>query len=290
MAIYLDYEDVDQLLAQYDPRNWVEDPMKHIEAEGEASLEQRARLTGSLDVSYGPSEAEKLDIYPGNPVDRSEGMPVRIFFHGGGWRANSKEKACYAAELVVQNGGIYVAPDFAKIDQVPLDEIIRQSRAAVAWAYKNIANYRGNPNRIYVGGVSSGAHQAAMVAGTDWAEFGLPADTVKGVTLLSGIYDFYPFSLTPRKEELGLDEDGLQRRSPILNVPAGEMDLLLGVAELDSAEIHRQMDAYGDAWEATGKSSTRIEEKGQNHFSVSVAFGQAETELGQAGLRQMGLA
>lgn len=284
MAVFLNY-DVDQLLAQYDPRNWVDEPMKRIEAEGAASLEQRARLTGQLDVSYGESDAEKLDIYPGS----GQGMPVRVFFHGGGWRANSKEKACYAAELTVSHGGIYVAPDFAKIDQQPLDEIIRQSRAAVAWVYNNIAEYGGDPDRIYVGGVSSGAHQAGMVAGADWSEFGTPVDTVKGVTLLSGIYDFYPFSLTPRKEELGLDEDGLKRRSPILNLPKVDMDMLLGVAEFDSDEIHRQMDAYGDAWDATGRTSTRIEEKGQNHFSVSVAFGREDTELGRAGLKQMGL-
>lgn len=216
-------------------------------------------------------------------------MPVRVFFHGGGWRMNSKEKACYAAEMHVDAGATYVTPDFAKIDQVPLDEIIRQSRAAVAWVYTNIAEYGGDPGRIYVGGISSGAHQTGMVLGTDWSEFGLPADTLKGGVCASGIYDLAPLMLTPRKEVFKLDDEGVRRLSPIDNIPAGELDIICGIAENDTPEFHRQSEAYYAAWQNAGHRVQLIEVPGANHFSNSLALGDAGGPLGRASLAQMSL-
>jgi arylformamidase len=36
---------------------------------------------------------------------------------------------------------------------------------AVAWVYKNTARFDGDPNRLYIGGQSSGGHLVAVGAG-----------------------------------------------------------------------------------------------------------------------------
>ena len=76
-----------ELDAQYDNRARVPE---HVEihaayqAEGDAVL---ADFETRLDVSYGPSDEETLDIYlPGNSASAAGGgAPVNVFLHGGYW-------------------------------------------------------------------------------------------------------------------------------------------------------------------------------------------------------------
>jgi carboxylesterase type B len=44
-----------------------------------------------------------------------------------------------------------------------------QVRRAVAWVFQNIARFGGDPNRLYLGGQSSGAHLAAVALTTTGA-------------------------------------------------------------------------------------------------------------------------
>ena len=69
----------------------------------------------------------------------------------------------------------------------------------MAWVYRNAFRFGGDPNQLYVSGVSSGAHLASVVLTTDWQkDFGLPIDTVKGGLCGSGMYDLYPVSMSAR--------------------------------------------------------------------------------------------
>ena len=55
-------------------------------------------------------------------------------------------------------------------------------------------------------GHSAGGHLAAMALATDWkAAFGLPADLVKGVCAISGVFDLEPIRLCYLNEVLRLD-------------------------------------------------------------------------------------
>ena len=87
------------------------------------------------------------------------------------------------AEMFVRAGAHYVTPDFAWVQDVggSLFPMADQVCRAIAWVYRNAASFGGDPERIYVGGQSSGAHLAAVALTTDWAgEFGLPADSDQG--------------------------------------------------------------------------------------------------------------
>jgi acetyl esterase/lipase len=53
-----------------------------------------------------------------------------------------------------------------------------QVRRAIAWTYKNAASFDGDPDRLYIGGHSSGGHLCGVALVTDWKNvfglFGIP--------------------------------------------------------------------------------------------------------------------
>jgi hypothetical protein len=77
--------------------------------------------------------------------------------------------------------------------------------------------------------------------------------------------------------------------SPVHHLPVFDADLVLAVAENDSAEIHRQMNVYADAYRAAGKSCTCYEVAGTTHFSINLALADPVAPLGRAQLSQLGL-
>ncbi len=291
MSVYLNYGLV-ELGLQYNPRNWSNDPDKSTLLSTKKSLEIRNKYKIFNDLSYGLKAEEKLDIIIGNAPSTAQSAPVYIYFHGGGWSRGNKQNACYPAEMILEKGGIFVAVNFSKIENVPLAEIVRQSQVAVAWVYHNIADYGGNVGHIFICGKSSGAHQAGMVLATDWTKYAIPKDIIKGAVLISGAYDLEPISLTERRKEIGLNEASVKALSPARNipepVPGHSCELILVYAENDSDEIKRQSQAFAAAWQAAGLSCQLIEEKGVDHFSIGEPMSDPKSAIGQATLALIG--
>ena len=81
------------------------------------------------------------------------------------------------AEMFLAAGAHYVVPDFAWVQDVGgnLMVLADQVRRAIAWVYENAAHFGGDPNRLYLGGQSSGGHLAAVALTTDWQHAIRPA-------------------------------------------------------------------------------------------------------------------
>ena len=99
-----------------------------------------------------------------------------------------------------------------------------QVRRGVAWVYNNAKSFGGDPSRIYVSGQSSGAHLAGCVVTTDWKDYGVPNDIVKGALLCSGMYDLKPVRLSKRSDYVAFTDESeeklsSQRRLDRLNCP-----------------------------------------------------------------------
>ena len=173
--VWLDY-DQDALNDQYNQRVLVPNADEYAQRNLEESERVRACLPCELDVPYGPSEAEKLDLFPA-PI---AGGPIVVYIHGGAWTRSSKNYVSYPAESFTRTGVAYVAVDFSLVPSVTLDEQVRQNRAAIQWVYHHAESYGADPNQLYVAGHSSGAHVTAMMMTTDWArDWGLPPDVIK---------------------------------------------------------------------------------------------------------------
>ena len=96
-----------------------------------------------------------------------------------------------------------------------IEEIVRQSRAAIAWLYESALSFGGDRRRIYVSGHSAGGHLTAMLALTDWeGDYALPADIIKGGCPISGLFDLRPFPYTYLQPKLQLTWGGDITKQP----------------------------------------------------------------------------
>jgi arylformamidase len=171
---------------------------------------------------------------------------------------------------------------------VTLEEIVRQSRAAIAWLYENAPGFGGDRERIYVSGHSAGGHLTAMLALTDWeADYGLPADIVKGGCPISGLFDLRPFPYTYLQPKLQLTWDQVLRNSPILRIPDAAPPLLVTYGDEETPELRRQSDDFLAAWRSRDLRGEHLPQPGKDHFSAIDGFLDASSPLCRAILEQM---
>jgi arylformamidase len=274
--LYRDFTAAAQIDAQYNPSLRVPDAAARLRRYAEHSGEARARLAGVLDVRYGPTLDEKLDIFA---ADRPN-APVFVFIHGGYWRSFSAKDHSFVALGLVRLGITTVVVDYSLCPKVTIDEITRQCRAAVAWTLRHIGAHGGDPRRVAVGGHSAGGHLSAMCLETRWDEdYGLAHDPLAAAVLVSGLYDIEPLRHSYLQPAIQLDDGIVRRNSPLLAVrPCATPALITWGAE-ESAEFARQSTSFHLAWQGAGNRSELMAQAGANHFSAIDGFADAGSAL-----------
>lgn len=282
--LYRQFATQAELDEQYDVERSVPDFMAYVRHFVDESKLARHRLRCSLDVAYGPTRDEHLDVFPA----AERGAPVLVFFHGGYWRMlSSKEFSCVALGPVAA-GIAVVNVNYALCPKVTIDEITRQARAAVAWTYRNAATFGGDPERLYVTGHSAGGHLAAMCVATEWpGEYALPADLIKGAFPISGLFDLRPLRYTMLQPMLQFTGDEIERNSPVLAVRRSGVPMLVSYGGAESAEFARQSRDYLAAWTAAGNPGELWEQPDANHFTAIYGFEDPKSELCRRLLRLM---
>ena len=154
----------DELEYQFNPRVSVPEYPQLARKRSDESREVRATHKSWLNVPYGRSPREVLDIYPaGQPAS-----PVLVYIHGGYWRSGSKDDNCNFVPAFTQHGASVALLEYDLCPNVTVTDIVRQTRAAIAWVYRNILRYNGDPSKLYVSGHSAGGHLTAMALAHDW--------------------------------------------------------------------------------------------------------------------------
>lgn len=175
-----------ELERNYNPRASVSDFSSYIKKYKILGKKSREELPCILDVSYGNSLLQKVDVFGKKNLKNAN---VHIFIHGGYWRALDKSDHSQLAKPFVKEGILYFSVNHELCPNVSLSKIVEQVTKSIIWIYKNCEKYGGNPHKISISGHSAGAHLCAMMLANDWNRFNVPTDIIKGVVLISGIYE-----------------------------------------------------------------------------------------------------
>ena len=263
----------------------------HLEVTSRAAANSdaaRARLGQPKRFPYGPTPIEGLDIY----VTKRPNAPVNVLIHGGDWRQGAAKDYAFAAELFVNAGAHFVIPDFTNVtatggDLMPLAD---QVRRAIAWVHANAASFGGDPGRIFLTGHGSGAHLGATVLTTDWKkDFGLPAQTVKGALLCSGLYDLDAVRLSARPAYLKISDAVEQALSPQRHVDMINCPVALAHGAGEPPQWQRQARDFANALRNAGKPVQLLIGNGYNQFEMLETLANPYGLLGRAVLGQMKL-
>ncbi len=247
----------------------------------------RARWPGRLDLRYGDGPGQAIDLFLPGAVARP---PLLAFIHGGYWQSRDRKDFSFVAAPLVAVGAAVALIGYDLAPAVTMDRIVAEIRDGLAWLHRNGAGQGFDPERICVAGHSAGGHLVAMALATDWqAEFGLPADLVKGATAISGIFDLEPIRRCYLNDVLRMDEAEARRNSP-LHLPLGcPCPVVVAVGERETGAFHEQSQAYASRLGAADWRCALITEPGLDHFAIVMTLAEPGAPIVQAIGRQLGL-
>lgn len=253
----------------YNNRALVPDNGRYLARWAEDSARVRREEPCTLDVPYGDTPAETLDVFPAAP-GTPRPAPVLLFIHGGYWRALDKADHSFVAPAFTREGTCVVVPNYALCPAVTIPQIVMQMVRSVAWTYRHIARFGGDPRRITVAGHSAGGQLAAMMLACQWPVHApdLPADTVRSALAISGLHDLEPLRQTSfLQPAIGLTPDQVAMASPA-RLPAPAQGTLYTVVGGDESEEYlRQNRLIRDRWGAARVPVCEVM-PGRHHFSV----------------------
>ncbi|MDH7912613.1 alpha/beta hydrolase [Winogradskyella sp. SYSU M77433] len=206
-----------------------------------------------------------LDLYY---PKKEENYATIIWFHGGGLTGGNK----FIPESLKEKGVAVVAVNYRLNPKVEAPAYIEDAAAAVAWVFKNIESYGGDPSKIFVSGHSAGGYLASMV-GLDksWLKkHDIDANSIAGLIPFSGHTITH---LTVRKEQNIPEKQPLiDEYAPLFHIRADAPPLMLitGDRELEmlgryeeNAYLMRMMKVVGH------KETTLYELDGFDHVGMA---------------------
>lgn len=150
-----------------------------------SALAAEPKIHRDLPYAEPKNERQTLDIY--SPAEGKD-LPVVFWIHGGGWQTGDKASVKHKPQAFVDRGFVFVSTNYRLLPNVEMETIFRDVAKSLGWVHKHIAEYGGDPQRIFVMGHSAGAQLAALISIDDRylkAE-GVGLDVLKGCVPVDG--------------------------------------------------------------------------------------------------------
>lgn len=139
--------------------------------------------TKNKNIVYGKSatnEDKSLNIFvPNNSKNKK--LPVLIYVYGGNWNSGSKETYSFFGRNFARKDVVTVIPDYTVSPKANVDQMTTEIATAIKWVQKNIAQYNGDPNKIFVTGHSAGGQIGANAVLNP--KFGVDETSISGIIL-----------------------------------------------------------------------------------------------------------
>jgi arylformamidase len=286
--VFLDFDQI-ELDAAYDQAVYQPNILQLNKRWASNSARTRARIGEPERRAYGDSGIEQLDLFR----TAKSNAPIFVFIHGGAWIRGDAKSYSAPAEMFVGAGAHYIVPDFTSVADAggSLFPMAEQMRRAIAWVWRNAASFGGDPNRLYIGGQSSGAHLAAVALTTDWPrEFDVPADIVKGGLCTSGMYELAPVRLSARANYVKFTDAMVEALSPIRHLDRLGAPVIVSYGTYETPEFIRQAKEFAAAVRDAGKLRELVVAENYSHLDLPETLCNPYGLLGDAVLKMMGLA
>jgi arylformamidase len=130
-------------------------------------------------------ERQVLDVYS---PPHAQNLPVVFWIHGGGWQTGDKTSVQIKPQAFMDKGFVFVSTNYRLLPHVDMGTIVRDIAQSIRWVHDHIAEYGGDPQRLFIMGHSAGAQLAALICTDDRylkAE-GLSLATIKGCVPVDG--------------------------------------------------------------------------------------------------------
>src|SRR5262249_6488118 len=130
-------------------------------------------------------ERQVLDVY--SPPN-AKNLPVVFWIHGGGWQTGDKTDVQVKPQACMDKGFGFVSTNYRLLPSVDMGTIVRDVARSIRWVHDHVAEYGGDPDRLFIMGHSAGAQLAALICTDDRylkAE-GLSLVIVKGCVPVDG--------------------------------------------------------------------------------------------------------
>lgn len=241
-----------------------------------------AKLAAS-GVPFGDDPRLKLDVWVPNRRS-SEPLPVVVFFYGGGWVAGERAEYGFAGRAFAARGFVTVIPDYRLVPEVRFPAFVEDGARAMRWVRDHIAEFGGDPHRINVSGHSAGSYIGAMLSLDRHflRDAGVDPSIVRSAALLSGPYDFYPFTEQRGRDALGAWPRPLETQ-PIHFVRRDAPPMLLMHGTADTVVRPRNSERLAAELTAAGATAELKLYPGKSHIdtikSLSPLFRGTTTAL-----------
>jgi acetyl esterase/lipase len=125
---------------------------------------------------------KQLDVYT---PKRAENVPVLIFIHGGSWNSGNKDIYRFLGARMARRGVATVIINYPLSPEYDVQDMVKAAALASDWTKQHIAEYGGDPERIFISGHSAGGHLAAVLTVRDepFKDLGLE-NPVQGAVLI----------------------------------------------------------------------------------------------------------
>jgi acetyl esterase/lipase len=230
-------------------------------------------------------ERQVLDVYS---PPKAKNLPVVFWIHGGGWQTGDKTSVQLKPKGFTDRGFVFVSTNYRLLPAVDMATIVRDVAKSVRWVHDHIAEYGGDPKRIFVMGHSAGAQLAALICTDDRylkAE-GLSLAVTRGCVPVDGdTFDVPAIIETAetRRRVHGLPQAKFGHREKFGNDPAKHRDfsavthvakdkgippfLILHVAE--HPDTSAQAQRLGNVLRDAGVAATVLGAKQTNHNKIN---------------------
>jgi acetyl esterase/lipase len=171
-------------------------------------------------------ERQVLDVYS---PQNAKNLPVVFWIHGGGWETGDKAMVQIKPKAFMEKGFVFVSTNYRLLPSVDMATIVHDIAKSIHWVHDHIAEYGGDPTRLFIMGHSAGAQLAALICTDDRylkAE-SLSLAIIKGCVPVDGdTYDVPAIIETAetRRRVHGLPQAKFGHREKFGNEPAKHRD------------------------------------------------------------------